>query len=96
MGLFRKYVELYLKNHPQVHQELLLLVRQLAPTAQGLPLELYLFTATTSWTEYENIMSDIFDHVTAAVPYFGLEIFEDVSNPLRMSSAEKMPIPVKK
>ncbi|WP_352405919.1 mechanosensitive ion channel domain-containing protein [Petrimonas sp.] len=100
MGLFRKYVELYLKNHPQVHQELLLLVRQLAPTAQGLPLELYLFTATTSWTEYENIMSDIFDHVTAAVPYFGLEIFEDVSNPLRMSSAktdtEKMPVPVKK
>lgn len=100
MGLFRKYVELYLKSHPQVHQELLLLVRQLAPTAQGLPLELYLFTATTSWTEYENIMSDIFDHVTAAVPYFGLEIFEDVSNPLRMSSAKtdthKVPAPAKK
>lgn len=100
MGLFRKYVELYLKNHPQVHQELLLLVRQLAPTAHGLPLELYLFTTTTNWTEYENIMSDIFDHVMAAVPYFGLEIFEDVSNPLRMSSAktdaDKMPVQVKK
>lgn len=82
MGLFRKYVELYLKNHPQVHKELLLLVRQLAPTPQGLPLELYLFTATTNWGEYENIMSDIFDHVTAAVRYFDLEIFEDVSNPV--------------
>lgn len=86
MGLFRKYVELYLKNHPQVHKELLLLVRQLAPTAQGLPLELYLFTATTNWREYENIMSDIFDHVTAAVRYFDLEIFEDVSNPLHIGN----------
>ncbi len=87
MGLFRKYVELYLKKHPQVHKELLLLVRQLAPTAQGLPLELYVFTATTNWAEYENIMSDIFDHVTAAVPYFDLEIFEDVSNPVLINSA---------
>ncbi len=86
MGLFRKYVELYLKKHPQVHKELLLLVRQLAPTAQGLPLELYVFTATTNWAEYENIMSDIFDHVTAAVPYFDLEIFEDISNPVLISS----------
>ncbi|MDO5663896.1 MAG: mechanosensitive ion channel [Bacteroidia bacterium] len=87
MGLFRKYVELYLKSHPQVHKELLLLVRQLAPTAQGLPLELYVFTATTNWAEYENIMSDIFDHVTAAVSYFGLEIFEDISNPVLMNSS---------
>ncbi|MDO5524029.1 MAG: mechanosensitive ion channel [Bacteroidia bacterium] len=86
MGLFRKYVELYLKSHPQVHKELLLLVRQLAPTPQGLPLELYLFTATTNWGEYENIMSDIFDHVTAAVPYFDLQIFEDVSNPVFVQS----------
>lgn len=86
MGLFRKYVELYLKNHPQVHKELLLLVRQLAPTAQGLPLELYLFTATTNWAEYENIMSDIFDHVTAAVAYFDLEIFEEVSNPVLLQN----------
>ncbi len=87
MGLFRKYVELYLKSHPQVHKELLLLVRQLAPTAQGLPLELYLFTATTNWAEYENIMSDIFDHVTAAVRYFDLEIFEEVSNPVLIHNA---------
>lgn len=82
MGLFRKYVENYLRNHPGVSDQMLLLVRQLQPTSKGLPLELYFFTSTTAWTEYENIVSDVFDHVASAVKYFDLELFEDISNPV--------------
>lgn len=82
MGLYRQYIKNYLSNHPDIHKELLLIVRQLQPTSKGLPLELYFFTATTVWVKYEDIVSDVFDHVTAAAKYFDLELFEDVSNPL--------------
>lgn len=82
MGLYRHYIKNYLKNHPNVHKELLLIVRQLQPTSKGLPLELYFFTATTAWVKYEEIVSDVFDHVTAAARYFDLELYEDVSNPV--------------
>ena len=61
---------------------MLLLVRQLQPTSKGLPLELYFFTATTEWERYEDITSDVFDHVTAAARFFDLELFEDISNPV--------------
>lgn len=80
IGLYRQYIYNYLKSHPNVHKELLLIVRQLQPNEKGMPLELYFFTATTVWVEYEAIVSDIFDHITAAATYFDLELFEDLSN----------------
>ena len=82
MGLFREYIKNWLSLHPDVHKEMLLLVRQLQPTSKGLPLELYFFTATTMWERYEDITSDVFDHVTAAARFFDLELFEDISNPV--------------
>lgn len=82
MGLFREYIKNWLTHHPDVHKEMLLLVRQLQPTSKGLPLELYFFTATTMWERYEDITSDVFDHVTAAAKFFSLELFEDISNPV--------------
>ena len=75
-GLFRKYTEWYLQNHPGTAKNMTLMVRQLAPTEIGLPFELYVFTNTTNWIQYEYIMADIFDHLIAAVRYFDLEIFE--------------------
>lgn len=80
IGLYRQYIYNYLKSHPKVHKELLLIVRQLQPNEKGMPLELYFFTATIVWVEYEAIVSDIFDHITAAASYFDLELFEDISN----------------
>ena len=80
MGLYRHYIDNYLRNHPDVHKELLLIVRQLQPTSKGLPLELYFFTATIDWVRYEEIVSDVFDHITAAAGYFDLELYEDVLN----------------
>lgn len=78
-GLYRKYADWYLRSHPGMHQGMLLMVRQLAPTENGLPLEIYGFTNTIKWIEYEPIMADIFDHLIAALPYFGLQIFERTS-----------------
>lgn len=75
-GLFRIYVDWYLKNHPGTHKGLLMMARQLAPTEHGIPLELYVFANTVRWVEYEPIQADIFDHLIAAVKYFDLEIFE--------------------
>ena len=82
MGLFREYIKNYLSHHPDVHKQLMLMVRQLQPTSKGLPLELYFFTATIDWARYEDITSDVFDHVTAAAKFFDLELFEDISNPV--------------
>ena len=84
MGLYRKYIDNYLRSHSGVHQDLTLMVRQLQPSAEGLPLELYFFTATTVWTEYEGIVADVFDHITAAAKFFDIELFEDISNPIGM------------
>jgi miniconductance mechanosensitive channel len=75
-GVFRKYTEEYLKQHPGVNQKMTLMVRQLSPTPQGIPLEIYAFSADKRWVIYENVMSDIFDHLLAAIPYFDLKIFE--------------------
>ena len=74
VGLFRAYVTQYLKHHPLVRSDMSLMVRQLQPTENGLPLELYMFTDSVVWAEYEGIVSDIFDHLFAAVKYFDLEI----------------------
>lgn len=78
-GLFRKYIEWYLLSHPGINKDMSLMVRQLAPSNKGLPFEVYAFTNTVVWRDYENIMSDIFDHLIAAVMYFDLQIFEDVA-----------------
>lgn len=75
-GLFRKYIDSYISNHSGTNKRMNIMVRQLAPTAQGLPLEVYVFANTIVWAEYEHIMADIFDHLIAAAPYFGLQIYE--------------------
>lgn len=76
LGLFREYALAYIKNHPSVHQQYYIMVRQLQPTEHGIPLELYLFTNNTNWAVYEGVMSDIFDHLIASAPFFFLEIYE--------------------
>ncbi|MDY0058027.1 MAG: mechanosensitive ion channel [Methyloversatilis sp.] len=74
IGCFRAYVERMLRAHPGIHRDMTLLVRQLAPTSDGLPLEIYCFTNTTVWAAYEGIQSDIFDHLLAILPEFGLRV----------------------
>ena len=76
IGVFRKYIQTYLEKHSALNQDMTLMTRQLAPTPQGIPIEIYTFSADKRWQNYEYIMSDIFDHLLAAVPYFDLEIFE--------------------
>ena len=76
IGLFRKYITKYLENHPGLNNEMLLVCRQLQPTSQGIPLEIYVFSNDKKWQNYEYIMSDIFDHIIASVSYFDLELFE--------------------
>jgi miniconductance mechanosensitive channel len=75
-GLYRKYIDNYLATHSGTHKNMTMMVRQLAPSATGLPIELYAFTSTVKWIEYEHIMADIFDHLLAAAKYFDLEIYE--------------------
>jgi len=77
VGTFRAYVEAYLRHHPHVHQGLTLMVRQLSPGPSGLPIEIYCFTNTTDWVRYEAIQADIFDHILAIVPEFGLKVFQE-------------------
>lgn len=76
LGVFRKYAETYLKNHTAINQNMTLMTRQLPPTSQGIPLEIYTFSSDKRWENYEYIMADIFDHLLAAMPYFELEVFE--------------------
>ncbi|HEX9828152.1 MAG TPA: mechanosensitive ion channel domain-containing protein [Flavobacteriaceae bacterium] len=80
LGVFRKYIETYIEKHPAINKNMMIMVRQLEPTTQGVPLEIYTFSSDKRWENYEYIMADIFDHVIAAVPYFELEIFEQPSN----------------
>jgi miniconductance mechanosensitive channel len=76
VGTFRAYAYNYLKNHPKIHKGMTLIVRQLGPGPEGLPLEIYCFTNTTEWAGYEDIQSDIFDHLLAIVPEFGLHLYQ--------------------
>ena len=76
VGLFREYIKEYTVRNPNIHKDYHFIVRQMQATEHGLPIELFMFTNTTVWTEYENIMGDIFDHLFAVVSYFKLEIFE--------------------
>lgn len=79
IGTFRAYIMNYIKNHPGLLTDRLLIVRQLAPEDKGLPIEIYGFTSTTDWVQYEGIQSDIFDHVFAVVGEFGLRVFQNPS-----------------
>jgi len=76
IGLFRNYIQEYLEEHPQINQNMTVMCRQLAPTSQGVPLEIYAFISDKTWVNYEGIASDIFDHLLAAAPYFNLELYE--------------------
>jgi miniconductance mechanosensitive channel len=79
IGVFRAYINQYLQHHPGISKEMTLLVRQLAPTENGLPLEIYAFTNDIRWDVYETIQSDIFDHLFAVAPEFGLHLFQNPS-----------------
>ncbi len=79
IGTFRAYVNKYLQNHKNIRQDMTLIVRQLPINSDGLPLEIYCFTNTTAWVEYEGIQSDIFDHLVAILPEFGLRVFQHPS-----------------
>ena len=74
--IFRHYVTYYLTHHPKVNQEMIMLVRQLQPTAQGMPIELYFFSANTAWVRYEHLQAEVFDHVLAMLHRFGLKVFQ--------------------
>lgn len=77
LGTFRAYVTAYLRDHPKVHQEMTFLVRQLQPGATGLPLEVYVFSKEQAWSVYESVQADIFDHLLAVLPEFGLRVFQN-------------------
>ncbi len=77
LGVFRKYIENYLRNHPKIKQDMTIMVRQLATENKGIPLEIYCFTDTTAWAEYETIQSDIFDHLYSTASFFDIEIFQE-------------------
>jgi miniconductance mechanosensitive channel len=80
LGTFRAYVEQYLRTHPNIHHEgMTLMVRQLEGDALGIPIEVYCFTTTTAWTEYEAIQADLFDHFYAIAADFGLRVFQSPS-----------------
>lgn len=76
IGMLRAYITAYLRNHPKIHQEMTFLVRQLEPTPEGLPIQIYVFSNDTRWAYYEGIQSDIFDHVLSMVPEFGLRVYQ--------------------
>lgn len=79
LGIFRAYLINYLHNHPKIHKDLTFLVRHLQPTAHGLPIEIYVFSSDQVWANYEAIQADIFDHILAALPEFGLRVYQQPS-----------------
>jgi miniconductance mechanosensitive channel len=84
LGTFRAYALAYLKSHPEVQADMTCMVRQMQTTAQGVPLEIYCFTRTTAWADYERIQGDIFDYLLAVLPEFGLSLYQQPSgNDLR-------------
>jgi len=76
VGTFRAYIHSYLKYHPKIHDDMTLIVRQLQPGTEGLPIEIYAFSNDTDWAAYEDIQADIFDHICAITPEFGLRLFQ--------------------
>ncbi|MDX9891850.1 MAG: mechanosensitive ion channel [Bacteroidales bacterium] len=91
LGVFRKYIENYITNRPDIRKDMTLMVRQMPIEDRGVPIEIYCFTNTTKWTEYEDILANIFDHILAAATYFELDIYQqpsgkDISRPLEKVS----------
>ncbi len=76
IGVFRKYLECYLKNHPKINKDMTFLVRQLQPNEKGIPIEVYVFSNDIAWANYESIQADIFDHILAVIPEFELKVFQ--------------------
>ena len=76
LQVFRDYLQNYLKAHPRTHKELMIMVRQMQPTSEGLPLEVYCFSNTSDWKQYEEIQGEIFDHLLAMIPEFGLRVYQ--------------------
>ena len=76
LTIFREWLENWLKSHPEVNKGMITMVRQLQPTAQGVPLELYFFFNGTAWVEYEHLQAEIFEYVLATLPEFGLKAFQ--------------------
>ncbi len=79
LGVFRKYMEAYLKKHPKIQNEMTFLVRHLQPTETGIPIEIYVFSKEQEWAKYESVQADIFDHILAALEYFDLHVFQNPS-----------------
>jgi len=79
LGTFRAYLVSYLRNHPMINQDMTFLVRQLPPAADGLPIEIYVFSGDKRWVAYEDIQSDIFDHILAVMPEFDLRVYQHPS-----------------
>jgi miniconductance mechanosensitive channel len=77
LGVFRNYLTAYLQNNPDISSEMTLMVRQLEPGMNGIPLQIYVFSKVQAWIEYERIQSDIFDHVLAVIPEFNLRAFQN-------------------
>jgi miniconductance mechanosensitive channel len=77
IGIFRKYLELYLHQHPMVNDEMTFLVRHLNPSEKGLPVEIYVFCKEKAWARYEAVQADIFDHILAIIPEFDLRVFQE-------------------
>ncbi len=90
IGTFRKYVEEYLRRHPKIHQDMTFLIRHLQPTDKGLPIEIYVFSKDQRWAYYEEIQADIFDHILAVIPQFGLKIYQNPTGEDIMSLADKL------
>ncbi|UCC79864.1 MAG: mechanosensitive ion channel family protein [Candidatus Zixiibacteriota bacterium] len=79
IGTLRAYIAAYLKNHPQISQNMTFLIRHLQPTPTGLPIEIYVFSSDQEWARYEGIQADIFDHILAVIPEFDLRVFQNPS-----------------
>ena len=77
IGTFRAYVRNYLRNHPKIHRNMMLIVRQLQPGSTGLPIEIDCFSNDTKWSSYEGIQADIFDHIYAIVPETGWHLYQE-------------------
>ncbi len=91
LGVFRKYMDSYLREHSAVHKEMYLMVRHLAPTVHGIPLEILCFSRDKRWENFEYISADIFDHLIASIPYFDLKLFESPSGDDVRSYLEQKP-----
>ncbi len=91
IGVFRAYIKSYLANHPKINKNMTFLVRHLPPTSKGLPMEIYVFSNDQVWANYEDIQADIFDHILAVLPEFGLRVFQEPSG--LDFQALKVPVP---